>query len=132
MCGRKTARSFYFYCSNQCQLNFQYNSYIGAWLSGYFDGNTGINVKGISGHVKRYLAYKYSNGCDICGWKEVNPLTNRVPLEIDHIDGNSENNQEENLRMICPNCHSLTPNFRSLNKGNGRSWRRAKYVKVRQ
>ncbi len=57
-----------------------------------------------------------------------NPVTGKVPLEIDHIDGDSENNKEENLRLICPNCHSLTPSFRNLNKGKGRAWR-IKYLK---
>jgi 5-methylcytosine-specific restriction endonuclease McrA len=42
-------------------------------------------------------------------------------------DGNSENNLEENLRLLCPNCHSLSPNFRNLNKGYGRKWRVNKY-----
>lgn len=61
----------------------------------------------------------------VCGWNKINPVTKVVPLEIDHIDGNSENNKEENLRLICPNCHSLTSSFRNLNKGKGRGWRLA-------
>lgn len=51
----------------------------------------------------------------------MNPFTNTLPLEIDHIDGNSENNSEENLRLICPNCHSLTETYRGANRGNGRN-----------
>ena len=65
----------------------------------------------------------------MCGWHEKNVVTGRVPLEIDHIDGNSENNIESNLRLLCPNCHSLTPYFRNLNKGKGRKWRIEKYHK---
>ncbi len=42
-------------------------------------------------------------------------------LEIDHIDGNSDNNSEENLRLVCPNCHSLTSTYRGTNRGNGRN-----------
>ena len=56
-------------------------------------------------------------------------MTGHVPLEIDHIDGDAENNIETNLRVLCPNCHSLTPHFRNLNKGKGRKWRMKKYIK---
>ena len=42
------------------------------------------------------------------------PLT----LELDHIDGNHFNNNLENLRILCPNCHSQTSNFRGKNIGN--------------
>jgi ssDNA-binding Zn-finger/Zn-ribbon topoisomerase 1 len=72
---------------------------------------------------------KFGERCTICGWSKKNLATGKVPLEIDHIDGNSDNNTEANLRLICPNCHSLSPNFRNLNKGKGRSWRTAKYLK---
>lgn len=38
-----------------------------------------------------------------------------IPLELDHIDGNHENNQLENLRVLCPNCHAFTPTYRGRN-----------------
>lgn len=78
---------------------------------------------GISKHIRVYMMEKYSNKCFRCGWCEVNPITNRVPLEIEHIDGNYKNNKEENLALICPNCHSLTSTYKALNKGNGREYR---------
>ena len=58
--------------------------------------------------------------CMDCGWGKVNPYTQKSTLEIDHIDGNGDNNKEENLKVLCLNCHSLTKNYRSLNRGNGR------------
>jgi len=42
----------------------------------------------------------------------------KIPLELDHIDGNHQNNSLVNLRLLCPNCHALTTNYRGKNKGN--------------
>ncbi len=112
------------YCSLKCQFNNNYTEYIQRWQEGIESGSVGITTRSISGHIKRYLREKYKQKCSICGWDKKHPITGRVPLEVDHIDGNSENNTEENLRIICPNCHSLTSSFRNLNKGHGRTWRK--------
>ena len=58
--------------------------------------------------------------CEKCGWGEKNPITNTTPLQIHHIDGNCKNNKEENLQLLCPNCHSLTETFGRLNKNSTR------------
>lgn len=97
---------------------------------GLVNGSRGINTRNISAHIRRYLVEKYGEACTICGWSSKNMVTGKVPLEIDHINGNSENNSEDNLRLICPNCHSLSVNFRNLNKGKGRVWRNKKYIKL--
>jgi len=117
------------FCSNKCQIDYQYKQYIFSWKAGKENGNVGITVKKISGHLKRYLIEKFGDRCSVCGWSKKHQTTGIVPLEIDHIDGNSENNSERNLRLVCPNCHALTPFFKNLNKGRGRKWRKDKYIR---
>lgn len=57
-----------------------------------------------------YFEYRCSN-CKMEKW-----LERPIPLELDHIDGDHENNNLENLRILCPNCHAFTPNYRGRNK----------------
>jgi len=112
------------YCSNQCQLDYQHALYIARWLRGEESGMQGGEK--ISEHIRTYLVEKFGNKCSNpkCGWSEVNPTTGKVPIQIDHIDGDYTNNSESNLRLLCPNCHSLTPTYGALNTGKGRSKRR--------
>lgn len=122
-CGKVLKTYQQKYCSNQCQHDRQYKKYINVWKRGGKDGNRGKKVKLISKHLRRYLFEKYNEKCCRCGWAKKHPVTGTVPLEINHIDGNANNNTENNLELLCPNCHALTPNFRNLNKGKGRAWR---------
>jgi len=52
----------------------------------------------------------------------------RLVLVLDHIDGDSRNNVRENLRMVCPNCDSQLPTYKSKNRGKGRHFRRERYA----
>lgn len=54
--------------------------------------------------------------CERCGRDQWNGQ--QIPLELDHIDGRRENNQLSNLRLLCPNCHAQTPNYRGRNIGS--------------
>ncbi len=117
------------YCNNQCQHDYQYHQYIMDWKSGIKDGSKGKLKFEVSRHVRRYLFEKYNNRCCKCGWRKKNPITKLIPLQINHIDGNSRNHKEENLELICPNCHSLTETYMALNRGNGDKERKQYHFK---
>jgi len=56
-------------------------------------------------YLKRFVEYK----CSCCGIQDYNDKP--ISLQIDHIDGNNKNNLKENIRWLCPNCHSQTNNW---------------------
>jgi Zn finger protein HypA/HybF involved in hydrogenase expression len=69
----------------------------------------------LKNNLLKYKKMEYR--CAECGnngvWRD-----KEIKLEVDHIDGDNKNNTIENLRFLCPNCHSQTPTFR----GRGRQW----------
>jgi len=99
------------YCSNACQKIFQF---VTKTLQKFYKGDL---------HNRRtlitVLTHLFGYRCVICGNDGIHsglPLS----LQLDHIDGNSDNDMPENVRLLCPNCHSQTPTFTAKNKGNGR------------
>ena len=120
-CGEILSRKDKVYCNFKCQKQHQYSQFIERWTKGEEDGI--IGTYGTSNHIRRYLFEKYDSKCHLCGWSEVNQSTGKIPLEINHIDGNYKNNKEDNLELICPNCHSLTSNYKGANIKKGRHYR---------
>jgi hypothetical protein len=116
-CGNSCVKK---YCNISCQHNLLRENNIKEWKCGNKLGYTG-KTKQIKNFIRQYLLKKYDYKCHKCGWNERNPTTGSIPLEVNHIDGNAENCKEENLEIICPNCHSLTHNFRALNKNSKRN-----------
>lgn len=114
------------YCSSNCKTVHNNQELIKSWLIGLWDGSRKTGQ--LSSVIRNYLLAEVKYQCSSCGWNKINPTTNKVPLDIDHIDGNSDNNLPQNLRVLCPNCHSLTPTYKALNKvGRGTRAYRKKY-----
>lgn len=104
------------YCSWSCREK----SHTKLWLLGELDGNRTYDC---ATYVRRYVVDRAEDKCEICGFNEKRTNGSGV-LQLDHIDGNWQNNRPENLRLLCPNCHALTDNYGAANMGNGRTWKK--------
>jgi endogenous inhibitor of DNA gyrase (YacG/DUF329 family) len=102
------------YCSRRCHRDFQSQQLIQRWKDGVEPGWTGQSVQ-LKVFVRNYLLEKYNYSCIQCGWNERHPVDGRPLVQIDHIDGNAKNCSEENLRVLCPNCHAMTVTFGARN-----------------
>jgi len=112
------------FCSNKCQRAAERVERTRRWLE------TGATpyVGGARGHfVKRYLIEAQQHLCDICGSPD-QWMGMQLMFVLDHIDGDSGNNARDNLRLVCPNCDSQLPTFKSRNRGKGRFYRRERYA----
>jgi hypothetical protein len=109
-CGNQTYNRKY--CNNKCQVDFNSSEKIKS-------GNASSRI------LKSFLLKKYGHSC----WKCKNKTWNEepIPLELEHKDGNSENNTFDNLEILCCNCHAQTSTYKARNKGKGRHSRRERY-----
>lgn len=107
------------FCDNKCQASFRTATLEQEFIDGKFIGKLiGFQTRSWTRDLLiKMKGYK----CNVCSCIEHNckPLS----LEVNHIDGDAENNTLENLEFLCPNCHSQTSNFRALNKNSKRSYR---------
>lgn len=105
-----TSKSAKKYCNSECATLGRSNDVIQKWLS---EGKT------LPRTAKKYILEEQDHKCLICQcsdtWQD-RPLV----FVLDHIDGNPENHDRTNLRLVCPNCDSQLPTFKAKNKGNGR------------
>jgi hypothetical protein len=118
-CDQPIGRTSTKFCTNQCQRTLEHMQFVDKWLRSEVIGGS---AAGVSRHIRRYLLEEGGERCSRCGWCELHPMTGHVPLEVDHLNGNFADNRPDNVRLLCPNCHALTPTFKALNKGNGRPY----------
>lgn len=116
-CGKKLKNTN----STSCAVCIQ-QAYLNRWKKGLETGHD--KYYALKKVIRRYVLSKAKNKCVQCGWNKVNVKTKTSPLHIDHIDGDYKNSRENNLRVLCPNCHSLTETYGSLNIGRGRVFKR--------
>ena len=122
VCGQQRANGNKDCCSRKCKYEKLYNDYITRWIKGEETGLS-TNGKELSRPVRRFCMERSGGKCERCEWAEKN-ADGVVPVQLHHIHG-FYRNRPEDLMVLCPNCHSLTPNFGAKNKGNGRKHRYA-------
>jgi hypothetical protein len=107
---------------NVCQKEFESGSKLGGHKTGHLkDFDKILSEKA----RKRFLIQERGHGCEICSYATW--CNKPIPIELDHIDGNADNNVRENLRLICPNCHAQTDTYKSKNKAC--ESRRKRYIR---
>jgi len=110
------------FCNASCQGKFQTSEKIKAFIRGEYTGQllqfrTGEWTRRMLIDHKGYQCSK----CKITSWHNAD-----IVLEVNHIDGDCENNIMGNVEFLCPNCHSQTSTFRARNAGNGKRNRKKK------
>ena len=128
-CGKSLGKRHGIYCSDECRKEYQYNTLVKQWK------NNEINGAGVDGTIRTFLRKYMLEKCNYkckCGFNTNNPYTGLSILQIHHKDGDCFNNSEDNLEVLCPNCHGLTENFGSRNKNSTRVDRRTKYFKEKR
>lgn len=135
-CGKTFARKHRaMTCSLECKSQLargralsRRNETAERWLNGEHELAQLLSF-GLKGWARDYMLEEAGYACTKCCWSEISANGN-VPLEIDHIDGNWKNSAYSNLRVLCPNCHALTPTYKVYNQGNNEQSRYA-YFKER-
>lgn len=109
------------YCCNDCSNASKNEKRVNDWRIGKYVLNPNETVPDT---IRNYLLNKVDYKCEECGFEGYNRKSGKTILQVHHKDGNSANNNEDNLQILCPNCHAMTENYMGLNRGkSGRTQR---------
>ncbi len=114
-CGNETNtthQKMNLYCSHRCSIEDRPRKTMERFIAGLVSDRDTLRKM-----LTETVGYKCAK-CGLSDW-----LGEKITLQVDHIDGNASDNMPNNLRLICPNCHSQTKTFGARNKGNGRKAR---------
>lgn len=122
ICGncefKKTKTKHHQFCSDECLKSFRLKKLIKNFNEGKLNSPLSI---------KKCIVELRGNICSVCFQ---NTIWNgkKLTLQLDHIDGNSDNNIPDNLRLLCPNCHSQTSTFAGYSRSSRKDTKRNKYL----
>ena len=98
------------FCSPTCKATQEVEFLIDAWLAGDNSAVTRVSGK-LSPRIINWIKKQVDYRCEECGSREFHPLDGNPAVQVDHIDGNSKNQDPSNLRVLCPMCHWRTDTY---------------------
>lgn len=112
------------YCSSNCAST--HKSKI-KWEH-YLNNEGKYDAASTMAFAKKHILKEQNNRCKVCNALDV-WNKKKLVFVLDHIDGDASNNSRKNLRLVCPNCDSQLPTFKSRNKNSARKERYLKNYK---
>lgn len=124
-CETKIVGAGFKFCNSKCSALYKQAQVVLQWKSGLLTARPPGSR--LPQSVRQAVLDEQGGKCALCG---IEPEWNgtSLTLVLDHIDGNSSDDSPENVRLVCPNCDSQLPTYKSKNRGNGRHYRRERYA----
>lgn len=115
------------YCSHECWAEGTKKKAIEDWKQNKISGHDSRYK--IRQTIREYILESRDYKCEKCGFSGFNPYTGKSILQLHHKNGDAADTSEENIEVLCPNCHAMTENFGSRNTSSVRKYRKEEYRK---